>query len=333
MRTEELPMILFTVIAQMSVGAFWVLGAVHLFAHLRGTRPQTVDRVSTAAMFAVGPLLVLGFVAAFFHLGDPFHALNTLRHLGSSWLSRELAGGTAFGTLGMVFAACEWFGLLSRRLRAVLAALTAAAGLALVVSMCGVYQSVRTIPAWHTPATSVFFVASTLLTGSLAVGVALLATWTLMARRRLPGGERLAPLWARLHLDASEPLTAEVTALTTRVLRGITLLAALSGIVIMVAYPLHLLTLSNGSPAARVVAGHYLGPVLTVRLILLAAVVVAAGIFAHVRARTSERPSPALSWMLTGTLLAAAVSEMLGRALHYEGLVRDGLNTVQYTLG
>ena len=127
MRTEELPMILFTVIAQMSVGAFWVLGAVHLFAHLRGTRPQTVDRVSTAAMFAVGPLLVLGFVAAFFHLGDPFHALNTLRHLGSSWLSRELAGGTAFGTLGMAFAACEWFGLLSRRLRAVLAALTAAA--------------------------------------------------------------------------------------------------------------------------------------------------------------------------------------------------------------
>ena len=61
--------------------------------------------------------------------------------------------------------------------------------------------------------------------------------------------------------------------------------------------------------------------------------VVAAGIFAHVRARTSERPSPALSWMLTGTLLAAVVSEMLGRALHYEGLVRDGLNTVQYTLG
>ena len=88
MNTAELPMILFTVLAQMSVGAFLTLGLVQADGLIRKQPTAATDRVTRAALFAVGPLLVLGFFAAFFHLGDPFHAVNTLRHVDSSWLSR-----------------------------------------------------------------------------------------------------------------------------------------------------------------------------------------------------------------------------------------------------
>ena len=84
MNVHELPMILFTVIGQMSVGAFWTLGAIHLYGYSKKMSPETIDRITNTALYAAGPLLVLGFFAAFFHLGDPFNALNTLRHLGSS---------------------------------------------------------------------------------------------------------------------------------------------------------------------------------------------------------------------------------------------------------
>ncbi|ETJ01997.1 MAG: Anaerobic dimethyl sulfoxide reductase subunit C, partial [Actinomyces urogenitalis DORA_12] len=110
MNTAELPMILFTVLAQMSVGAFLTLGLVQADGLIRKQPTAATDRVTRAALFAVGPLLVLGFFAAFFHLGDPFHAVNTLRHVDSSWLSREILFGVLYGGLGFVYTATEWLG-------------------------------------------------------------------------------------------------------------------------------------------------------------------------------------------------------------------------------
>ena len=176
MNVEELPMILFTVIGQMSVGAFWTLGAIHLYGYSKKMSAETLDRITNAAMYAVGGLLILGFFAAFFHLHDPLHALNTLRHFNTSWLTREISFGVLYGACGFVFAATQWFNIFTRQVREVFAGLTALAGLGLVVAMCGVYYSIETIPAWHTLATWFFFFGSTLLTGPLAVGISLLVT-------------------------------------------------------------------------------------------------------------------------------------------------------------
>lgn len=166
----------------MLVGAFWTLGAIHLYGYSKKMSPETIDRITNTALYAAGPLLVLGFFAAFFHLGDPFDALNTLRHLGSSWQSREIASGILYGATGFAFAFSQWFGLFTRAIRQVLAGLAALAGFLLVLTMAGTYYSVETIPAWHHPATWIFFFTSALLTGSLAVGVALLITWNLQTR-------------------------------------------------------------------------------------------------------------------------------------------------------
>ena len=322
---EELPMILFTVIAQMAIGAFWALGFVQLRGRLRKLPGEAIDRVTDTSLFAVGPLLILGFFAAFFHLNDPFHAPFTLLHVGSSWLSRELLSGVLFGGFGFVFAACQWNKWLSRTVRDVLAVLTALSGLALLTSMSGVYCTVRTIPAWHTPAVPVFFFASALLTGPLAVALSLLLVWkkALSATEAAPEAKG----W-RSRLAVGQ-ISDDLKSLVHSVMQILTIVSAASGIVIMITYPAYLLGLHQQGGAAAQVADVISGGFLTCRLILLGIAVIGAGVFAFTQIRLHTQPTTTLTVLLCGSLLLAFISELMGRAVHYEGLWHVGLNTVQ----
>lgn len=322
---EELPMILFTVIAQMAIGAFWALGFVQLLGRLRKLPGEAIDRVTDTSLFAVGPLLILGFFAAFFHLNDPFHAPFTLLHVGSSWLSRELLSGVLFGGFGFVFAACQWNKWLSRTVRDVLAVLTALSGLALLTSMSGVYCTVRTISAWHTPAVPVFFFASALLTGPLAVALSLLLVWkkALSATEAAPEAKG----W-RSRLAVGQ-ISDDLKSLVHSVMQILTIVSAASGIVIMITYPAYLLGLHQQDGAAAQVADVISGGFLTCRLILLGIAVIGAGVFAFTQIRLHTQPTTTLTVLLCGSLLLAFFSELMGRAVHYEGLWHVGLNTVQ----
>ncbi|WP_172191596.1 dimethyl sulfoxide reductase anchor subunit family protein [Actinomyces faecalis] len=336
MNTAELPMILFTVLAQMSVGAFLTLGLIQADGLARRQPVTATDRVTRAALFAVGPLLVLGFFAAFFHLGDPFHAVNTLRHLGSSWLSREILFGVLYGGLGLVYTVTEWLGKGSRTLRQALAVLTALAGVALLVSMICVYYSVPTIPAWHTPATWALFLGSAFLTGPLAVGVALLLAWTQQRKREDDG---TANLWARtlgtLQVTSEEKLDETSSGLIARAIQQVAVLASVAGVVLLVTYPFYLLHLSSSGDAAsaHVLSSLTHSPLLAVRLVLLAVVVILVRFVAYRRAKAPEHPSTALVWTIVVAYVLAVVTEMAGRVIHYEGLYHVGLNTLQSGLG
>lgn len=328
---EELPMILFTVIAQMAIGAFWALGFVQLLGRLRKLPGEAIDRVTDTSLFAVGPLLVLGFFAAFFHLNDPFHAPFTLLHVGSSWLSRELLSGVLFGGFGFVFAACQWNKWLTRTLRDVLAVLTALSGLALLAAMSGVYCTVKTIPAWHTPAIPVFFFASALLTGPLAVALSLLLVWkkALSATDTVSAPESWKD-W-RQHLAVGQ-ISDDLKSLVHSAMQILTIVSAASGIIIMITYPAYLLGLHQQGGAAAHVADVISGGFLTCRLILLGIAVVGAGVFAFTQIRLHSQPTTTLTVLLCGSLLLAFISELLGRAVHYEGLWHVGLNTVQHVI-
>lgn len=328
---EELPMILFTVIAQMAIGAFWALGFVQLLGRLRKLPGEAIDRVTDTSLFAVGPLLVLGFFAAFFHLNDPFHAPFTLLHVGSSWLSRELLSGVLFGGFGFVFAACQWNKWLTRTLRDVLAVLTALSGLALLAAMSGVYCTVKTIPAWHTPAIPVFFFASALLTGPLAVALSLLLVWkkALSATDTVSAPESWKD-W-RQHLAVGQ-ISDDLKSLVHSAMQILTIVSAASGIIIMITYPAYLLGLHQQGGAAAHVADVISGGFLTCRLILLGIAVVGAGVFAFTQIRLHSHPTTTLTVLLCGSLLLAFISELLGRAVHYEGLWHVGLNTVQHVI-
>ncbi|WP_216382336.1 dimethyl sulfoxide reductase anchor subunit family protein [Arcanobacterium phocae] len=316
MNIHELPMIIFTVVAQMSVGAFWALGAIQLVGRYRKISVLAIDRITDAAMYAVGPLLVAGFFAAFFHLNDPFHAIFTMNHLGSSWLSRELLAGVLFGAFGAAFAVSQWFGWFSRGVREIIAVLTALSGLFLIIAMSGVYYSARTIPAWNNFTVPVFFFASTLLTGPLAVALALLVVW---ARDPL----------AKIRKKQSVSFGSDLISLLRSSLQGMTAVATAAGVVIFITYPMYLLILAHGGEVTQHVATGISTSFLMWRLLFLGGAVVIAGVFAFNQAKLATTPNKILIAVIVIAFILAVVSEFMGRSIHYDGLWRAGLNTWQ----
>ena len=107
MSIREWALILFTILGQMSVGAFLVLGLVHFFAERKAGTAEA-DRLSDRALLAIGPVLVLGMLASLFHLGNPLNAYRAVANVGTSWLSREILSGVIFAVLGGLFAIMQW---------------------------------------------------------------------------------------------------------------------------------------------------------------------------------------------------------------------------------
>ncbi|MGL5247981.1 MAG: dimethyl sulfoxide reductase anchor subunit family protein, partial [Brooklawnia sp.] len=140
MNVAELPMILFTVIAQMCVGAFLVLGVVQTLGSLRFSA-KAIDQVADPALLAIGPAMVFGLAVSMFHMHDVTNTFNVIRHAGSSWLSREILFGTGFAALGFLFAVVQLLKWGRPRLRQALAVLTALVGVGLVYSMSMIYYS------------------------------------------------------------------------------------------------------------------------------------------------------------------------------------------------
>ena len=109
----------------------------------------------------------------------------------------------------------------------------------------------------------------------------------------------------------------------------LTIVGAASGVVIMITYPAYLLGLHQQGGAAAQVADVISGSFLTCRLVLLGIAVIGAGVFAFTQIRLHSQPTTTLTALLCGSLLLAFISELMGRAVHYEGLWHVGLNTVQ----
>ena len=83
MNVHELPMILFTVLSQMSVGAFVILGLVQVLGRRKYSN-TTIDRLADPALLAIGPALVLGLLASMLHMNDVTNTFNVIRNVGSS---------------------------------------------------------------------------------------------------------------------------------------------------------------------------------------------------------------------------------------------------------
>ncbi len=302
---HELPLVIFTICAQMSVGSFVALGLIQLFA-VR-VPPATMEKVTRPALYAIGPLLVLGLAASTLHLGSPMRAINALRHFDGSWLSREIVAGIAFAGLGAVFAVLEWFRWGSYRLRQLLAAVTAIVGVVLVYCISQVY-SLRTVPAWATPHTVVRFYVTTFLLGGLAVGAVLVITAFWRARRASPDED-------------------SVTLLTSAV-RGIALGSILALGVKFVGLPMYLSYLANQNSVAAQeslrILGEVYGPWSTAQtvLIFLGVAALAYLLYRLAGGHAGKRLLPAVALVAFALVLTG---EVIGRMLFYASMVRIGI--------
>ena len=309
METREWALIVFTILSQMSIGAFVVLGIVHFFA-VRKAGPAEADRLSDRALLAIGPTLVLGMVASFFHLGNPLNGPLAVSNLATSWLSREILLVVSFCIVGAVFALMQWRKIGTPRIRNGLALIAALIGLAQVYSMSMVYV-LPTQPYWSVPfATPLAFFITTFLLGALSIGSALVANYAYVRRK--------------------QPACAETQcALLRDTVKGIAVAAVVLLGIQLVAAPLQLSLLAGqGEPAAIESAGRLtqeFGVLYGLRLVL---VFVGAGLFGLFLYRNA---SVAGRERLMGNVVYTAfafvlVAEVVGRFLFYAAHVKIGLS-------
>ncbi|MFW6182183.1 MAG: dimethyl sulfoxide reductase anchor subunit family protein [Chloroflexota bacterium] len=306
MNANEWSLITFTILAQMAVGSFLVLGVVH-YATRRAAGAEAADRMSDRALLAIGPVLALAMLASLFHLGNPLAAPRAVTNLGSSWLSREIFFGVLFAASGGLFALMQWRKLGTAALRTGLALLAALLGVGLVVSMSMVYL-LPTQPAWNSVATPLSFVITALLLGVFAMGAAFVANYAYLRR-------------------ADPECAEEQCALLRRALRWIALSAIVLLGVQVVTIPLYLASLGAGEAAAlesvRLMTEEY-GLLLAIRLALLFLGAGILGFFLYQNATSAGRER------IMGNLTYAAfafvlVAEVMGRFLFYASHIRIGV--------
>ena len=306
MRVSEWALVAFTILSQMSVGTFVVLGIVNTLAR-RKYGAKAADTLSDRALLAIGPVIILAFIASLFHLGNPFTAYRAVANLGTSWLSREILSGVLFAITGGVFAIMQWRKIGSDTLRTVIAWIAALIGLFFVFAMANVYM-IETVPTWNTVFTPLSFFTTTFLLGTLAVAAAYVASYAYVARKQPEDAEA-----------QSEQLRWSLRglAVTSIVLLGAVFVIIPSNLAYQYTGPL------AGILTIRDTVTEY-SVVFFLRLVL---VFLGAGLLAValIRNTLSAGRESTLSTLAYSAFALVLISEIMGRFLFYASFVRIGL--------
>ncbi len=164
----ELPLALFSTLAPMGAGAFLILAILFNTVKLDGDALKRVDKMTAIPV----ALVIVGFIAAFFHLANPLNAFGVFAGLGSSPLSNELAAGCLFAAVMLIYWIWAMTGKMSAGARK--GFIWAVAVLGLVFAwFTGMAYMIDTIPSWNTLAGPVQMVGFSLV-GGAAVSVLVL---------------------------------------------------------------------------------------------------------------------------------------------------------------
>jgi anaerobic dimethyl sulfoxide reductase subunit C (anchor subunit) len=306
MNVSEWALILFTILGQMSVGAFLILGVVHFFAS-RKAGMEEADRLTDNALYAILPVMVLAFLASFLHLGHIANAPKAVSNLATSWLSREILFGVVFAVVAFLFAFLQWRKIGSFILRSIVAVIAGLIGIGLVFSMSSVYM-METQPSWNTFFTPLQFSVTTLLLGAMALGVAFVANYAYIRRK--------TPDCADVQCD---------------LLRSIMRWIAIGSIVLLgvefVAIPIYLALLASQGAEAASTASLMLnnfGVIFGFRLLLA---FLGAGVFGIFITQSALNPGKEriLSYFAYSAFVLVFAGEILGRFLFYATRVHIGV--------
>ena len=299
MNIHDWALVIYTILVQMAVGSFIVLGLMHYLARAKSGQEQA-DKLSNRALLAIGPVLVLGTIASLLHLGSPLDSFRAISNLGSSWLSREIAFTVAFIIVGAVFAFMQWRKISTSNIRNLVALVAVVLGLGLVYSMTRIYMQ-RTTPSWDTIATPISFFTTTFLLGVLAIGAAFFANYAyLESKKSDDAGTQKELLRASL----------QVIAVMAVVLVGIHLVVT----------PLTIAYLANSDAVAAVESANTMiedyGILLALRLVLAFLGAGIAGAFMY-GSTTSPGRERFAGMLAASAFILVLVAEIMGRFLFY----------------
>jgi anaerobic dimethyl sulfoxide reductase subunit C (anchor subunit) len=301
MNTREWALIIFTTLAQLSVGMLFVLLIVRTYASGK-LGSEKAAGLTNLPIYGVAGIMILALVASLFHLGKVVHVVGAVPNLATSWMSREVVCSVTFMVLTALFAIFEWRKIGSEGLRIILAWLAVVVGVVLLISMSMTYM-LAAQPAWNTLATPINFFVTALLLGILGSAAALVAAT----------GARAAEA---AELDVVKTVV-KWAALVAVVLLGIELLVL----------PIYMAFLSTQGVAAvrslSLLVTQY-GFVLFLRLLLvfIGAGVLAVYLYRDASTAGREKTFATLAYSAFALVL---VSELLGRVLFYAARYRIGV--------
>lgn len=99
----EWPLLIFTISVQAAIGGTFML----LLFKARNKQKNDLEifNLFKIPLIIIAVLSLIGLAGSFSHLGAPLNALNTIRNIGSSWMSREIVVTGAFIGLAVLTAA------------------------------------------------------------------------------------------------------------------------------------------------------------------------------------------------------------------------------------
>lgn len=181
----ELPLVLFTVLSQAAIGLALVTG-------LRTRSAQEQAHDSRKPWLLAACLLLAGLAASLPHLGHPLSAPMALKHIGASWLSREVLLASLLVVL-LLFAGLKgadfWLG-----------ALCSACGLAALFAQAMTYAP-ESYPALAGGLPALFFLVT-----AVALGAGITGWFTPQEMQRPVARLLAAALLAGVAIFAAAPL-------------------------------------------------------------------------------------------------------------------------------
>ncbi|HEY3365475.1 MAG TPA: DmsC/YnfH family molybdoenzyme membrane anchor subunit [Symbiobacteriaceae bacterium] len=275
METKEWALILFTVISQAAVGAFLLITWFRTV-----NKDAAMDAAYKKANLVLLPLAAIALITTLFHLGHPERALNALRNLSTSWLSREIFFAGGFFVMLLVSVLTEK----TVAVRKIVDWLTVLAGICAVVSMAAVYD-LSMKPAWQGFHTYVAFVVTALFLGAaLAAG--------------------LVVLFGKDHAQVAPNLQVLIW------------VAAAAVVAELIAFPFYLASLQMGGKAAQatlaMLAGQY-GTALIARW----ALALVGGLVPLMFVRRQLSAGKTATGLVYTALLFVLAGELVGRYLFY----------------
>ncbi|MGB6192634.1 MAG: DmsC/YnfH family molybdoenzyme membrane anchor subunit [Terracidiphilus sp.] len=151
------PLVVMTVLTQLSVGAFTAIWLLDVFS----------ARAHRAAALVALVVATVALAASTLHLGRPIHAARALKMWRRSWLSREVLLFTLFAGSAAAYSAALWMRLPGTMFLG---------GLTIVFGVCGVGASARLYmvpgrPAWNSSFTVLEFSLTAVLLGSAVANI------------------------------------------------------------------------------------------------------------------------------------------------------------------
>lgn len=167
MEAYELPLVIFTVFSQ------WSVGIIVAIALLEWLKPKFMESVGTKAMripiFIALGVSAIGMFASLLHLNNPFKSYTSLLGMGHSWLSREIVAVILFNVFLVALTYIWWKKAEQISVRKSVGTLTALIGILLIISSATVYYSIPLHAAWNNWTTFANFLLTGLLLGGLTV--------------------------------------------------------------------------------------------------------------------------------------------------------------------